>query len=338
MKRRALLGTLATLAAAGCTGSPGQPADSTTTQPATSTTTQSTTTTTSGATTPQELLSLGDAASAVDCPVGEEGRAVCYPEHADAALSLTPDPETVDLPAGETTLTLANDTDHDYRVNFYGWTLSKRVDDEWYRIAPMATLQPLHTLPADETHEWTLAVDNGKEPTGGTGAKADIDIAGLGGGEYAFTVGGWFPAGGGEDGSFSVATGARFELDGDPVELTATGDFETSRDGSTVTVTSSREPSENEPLSVVTVERVGEAGVPPERPIRERITEQLLRPRMDVMGEPNPLRNTVPFFEDDVDTVRYVAPSGVWPPFGLDDAKYVAYDDEVYEVTTERAE
>jgi len=343
MKRRALLGTLATLAAAGCAGSPGQQSDPTASATASATTNgqpttrPTSTTATSEGSTPSELLGLGDAASAVDCPVGEEGRAVCYPEHADAALSLTPDPETVELPAGETTLTLANDTDHDYHVNFYGWALSKRTPRGWFRIAPLATLTPLHTLPAGETHEWTLVVDNGEEPAGGIAAKADIDIAGLGGGEYAFTVEGCFPVGGGEDDPFPVAAGARFDLGGDPVELTPTGDLDTSRDGSTVTVASNREPSEDEPLSVLTVERVGEAGVPPGRQIHYRVTEQLLRPGV-LLGEPNPLRNAIPFFEDGVDTVRYEAPSGSNPPFGVEDTRYVAYEDEVYEITSERAD
>lgn len=348
MKRRALLGTLATLgattAAAGCLGSPGQSDDSTTaattTQSPATSTEPATSTTDSGDETPSELLELGDPASAVDCPAPDEGRAVCYPEHADAALSLTPGPETISLPSGETTLTLANDTDHEYRTNFYGWTLSKRVDGEWYRIAPQYHPEPMHVLPSGTTHEWTLAVDNSEAPTGGAAAEEDVDLAGLGGGEYAFTVSGWFPVtdDDGDDESFYVAAGARFDLEGDPLELTSVGDLDASRDGSTVTVTSSEEPTEETPLSVLTVERVGEAGVPPSRPIRDRIVEQLLRPRMDVMGDPNPLRNALPFFEGGVDTVRYEAPSGVTPAFGLDEPYYLGYDDEIYEVTSERAE
>lgn len=333
MKRRALLGTLATLAAAGCTGTPAQSPSSTTTQPPATTTT---TRTTDEDGTPSELLTLGDAASEVDCPVPEEGRAVCFPEHADAALSLTPDPDTVDLPAGETTLTLANDTDYEYRANLYGWTLSKRTAEEWFDIAPQFSPEPLHVLPPGASHEWTFSVDNGEEPTGGSAAMEDVDLAGLGGGEYAFTVGGWFALE--DDETVRVAAGARFNLDGDPVELTPTGELDTSRDGSTVTVTSPREPSEEEPLSVLVVERVGEAGVPPEQPINERITEQLLRPRMDVMGDPNPLRNTIPFFEEGVETVRYEAPSSVNPPFGLDERYYLGYEDDVYELASERAE
>lgn len=346
MKRRALLGTLATLAAAGCTESPGRSVPSTTTQSTTADTQPATTTETTGATagdatTPTELLNLGAAASEVDCPVPEQGRAVCYPEHAGAAISLTPDPETVELPAGETTLALANDTNHEYRANFYGWQLSKRVDGEWFRVAPQFYPEPLHSLPAGDTHEWTLLVDNSEEPTGGAATEEDIELAGLGGGEYAFAVTGWFPLEDGEgDGSetFDVAVAARFELDGDPIELTPSGDLDTSREDGTVTVTSSHEPNEDEPLSVLTVERVGEEGVPPERQIHERIAEQLLRPGMGVMGDPNPLRNAVPFFEDGVETVRYEAPSGVTPPFGVDEPRFVRYDGEVYEITSERVD
>lgn len=345
MKRRALLGTLATLgataAAGGCLGAPGgsdDPETTTTEQPpATSTATP---TTDDGTATNPELATLGEPASAVDCPVAGDRRAICYPEHADAALSITPDPETVALPAGETTVTLANDTQYDYRTNFHAWTLSKRVDGEWYRIAPQYYPEPLHTLPAGDTHEWTLTVDNSEAPTGGAAAESDIRLAGLGGGEYAFTVSGWFLSEREDDGGrrYHVAAGARFDLDGDPVELTPAGDPDTSRDGSTVTVTASEAPTDDAPLSVLTVERVSETDVPANNRVHERIAEQLLRPRMDARGDPNPLRNALPFFADGVDTVRYEAPSGVTPPFGLNGSHYVGYDGDVYEVQSERAD
>jgi hypothetical protein len=332
MKRRALLATAASLAVAGCTGGeqPGYRTDTTRTTSTMSTSDTTTTTTTTGV--PEELKSLGAPASEVACPVGDDGRAVCYPEHEGTALSLTPSPETVSLPSDETTLTLANDSGYEYRANFYGWTLSKRVDGDWYRVAPQFYPDPLHVLPSGNSHEWTFSVDNSEQPTGGASSESDIDIAGLGGGEYAFTVGGWFRVG---EQTVNVAAGTHLTLDGPELELTPAGDPDVSRDGSTVTVTATREPAENEEPSLLVVERIDREDVS-ESEIHDRIAEQLLRPRMSTMGDPNPLRNALPFFEDGVETVRYEAPSGVTPPFGLDEPYVVRYDGGIYRATASR--
>jgi hypothetical protein len=329
MKRRALLGTLASLAVAGCTGTASEPTTSTTTQTTTanpSTTTQ----TTVPSATPPELRTLGVPATESDCPLGDDGRAVCYPEHSDAILSLTPADDALDLPTDSTTFTLANDTDHEYRTNFYGWRLSKRVDGEWFHVAPRFYPEPLHMLPAGESHEWSFTVDNTQSPAGGASSDPDVTLAGLGGGEYAFTANGWFRTG--EDEPFRVALGARIEMNGDPVELTPTDGVSTTRDGDTVVVTSDEEPGENEELSAFIVER---EGVPPGRPLQRYITEQLLRegPGTD---RRTPFRNTIPFFEDGVATVRFETPDSTVPPFGIDEPIYVEYEDEQYKVTSER--
>ncbi|WP_232702423.1 hypothetical protein [Halobacterium wangiae] len=330
MRRRALLGTIASLAVAGCTGTGAQPSgsDSTTTTRATSTSTTQPTTTSDA--TPAELLSLGVPTTQSECPLGDEGRAVCYPEQTGEILSLTPDDDELDLPTDSTTFTLANDTDYEYHANFYGWKLSKRVHGQWFHVAPQYWPQPLHMLPAGESHEWSFTVDNSETPTGGSSSDSDVALAGLGGGEYAFTLQGWFPLG--DKDSFHVALGARFRLNGDQLELTPTDDVSASRDGDTVVVTTGEEPGEDEELSAFVVER---EGVPAGRPLQRYVTEQLLRPGPGT-GRTTPYRNTIPFFEEGVETVRLEAPDATVPPFGIDEPVYVEYEDEQYEVTSER--
>ncbi|MFB6073034.1 MAG: hypothetical protein ABEJ88_08705 [Halobacterium sp.] len=333
MKRRALLGTLASLAVAGCTGanSPGTGGTTTTTATTNSPTTDPTTTdpTPTDEATPPELRALGVPASETDCPLGDDGRAVCYPEQTDAPLSLTPASAALDLPRASTTFTLANDTDYEYRANFYHWRLHKRENDDWYSVAPQMWPEPLHVLPAGESKEWSFTVDNGDAVTTGSSSESDVDLAGLGGGEYAFSVRGWFPLG--DDENFHVSAGARFELRGDPVELTPAAGVSTTRDGDTVTVTTDAQPGEHEVMAAFVVTR---SGVPPEQPLRRRITEQLLRPGPSVDG-PNPYRNTLPFFDDGAETVRFEASASEHSPFGVDDPYYLGYDGETYRVSTD---
>jgi len=331
MRRRALLGTLASLAVAGCTGTGAQPSGTDTPTKRTASTTPTTSTTTSSDATPEELLSLGIPTTQSDCPLGDEGRAVCYPEQTGASLSLTPADDELDLPADSTTFTLANDTDYEYHANFYGWSASKRVDGEWFHVAPQFWPQPLHILPAGASHEWSFAVDNDQSPTGGSSTDQDVTLAGLGGGEYAFTVQGWFPLGDDHD-SFHVALGAHFELLGDPVELTPTDDVSASRDGDNVVVTTDEEPTEEEEPSAFVVEL---SGVPQGQPVRERITEQIVRPGPGTASRPL-FRNTIPFFEEGVQTVRLEAPDATIPPFGVDEPQYIRYEGETYEISTKR--
>ena len=334
MRRRALLGTLASLAVAGCTGTGPRATDTETTRTTTTTTTPtastSSSTTTTSAATPPELRTLGVPATQSGCPLGDEGRAVCYPEQPDANLSLSPAADELDLPTDSTTFTLANDTDYEYRTNFYGWSLEKHVDGEWFHVAPQFWHQPLHVLPAGDSHEWSFTVDNGQSPTGVDADDEEITLAGLGGGEYAFTADGWFPFGEGE--MFRVSLGARFRLNGDQVALTPAEDVSASRDGDTVVVTTDEEPAENEEPTACIVER---SAVPAGQSAQRYITEQLLRPSPGLAVRPL-LRDTIPFFEDGVQTVRLEAPDGTSPPFGVDEPEYVRYEGETYKISTKR--
>ncbi|WP_232686048.1 hypothetical protein [Halobacterium zhouii] len=331
MRRRALLGTIASLAAAGCTGRPptiaAPGADDSATPTADRTSDPS----------PNETLdssvaaTLGAAPGQTDCPpFGDDTeRVVCYPEQADAPLSLVPSADTADLPNADVTFTLTNDTGATFMTNFYGWALWKREHGQWFHVAPKVVPQPLHTLPSGESHEWRTTMTNTGSPDVGPSAEQDISLAGLGGGEYAFATDGWFEGG---DYEHKVGLAARFDLNGDPVELTPTADASPTRNGDTVVVTTDAEVGENAKRAAFVVEAI--RVVPPDRTVRHRITEQLLRPMLP-FGDRDLFRNTIPFFEDGVTTVRLEAQTTTTPPFGVTEPRYIEYEGETYRVSTE---
>lgn len=336
MKRRALLGTLASVAVAGCFGSgdeatpvPGtseQRTATTTAQPTPSATRQPTR---SG--TPPEVRDLGVPVAESACPFDGERveRVVCYPEQAGGPLALTPSADALDLPAGSVTFSLSNDTDGTFQANFYDWGLHKRADGDWYYVTPREVLDPLHVLPPDESHDWTFTVDNAREPSGGTTGESAVTVAGLGGGEYAFEVSGWFEGG---DSDRRVGLGARFSVEGDRLELTADDALSGTRDGDTVVVTGDEEPAS----AAFVVEHVGYHGVPPEQEIHSHVAEQLVRPVPGASG--TPLANALAFFDDGVTTVRLERAAEFRPRFDGDEHYYFQYRDRVYEARVEPVE
>jgi len=334
MKRRALLGTLASLAVAGCIG--GDPGDGTTatTRPTTPGTTDATTdATTTESGTPPEVRDIGVPVGDADCPFDGENveRVVCYPERADAPLSLEPADDELGLPSDRTTFTLENATEHAFSLNFYDWALHKRVDGRWFFVTPSVVPEPLHTLPAGESHDWTFAVDNGEVPSGGPSSDSAIGLAGLGGGEYAFAVSGWFESG---DHEHRIGAGARLHLDGDRLELTRPDGYTGSRDAETVVVTP--DDASSDPTEAFVVERVGEAGVPSGKPTYHHIAEQLVRP------EPGAnrllLRDALAFFADGVTTVRVEEAAEFDTPFPRDEHYFFEYRSGVYEARVETVE
>lgn len=328
MKRRALLGTLASLAVAGCTSDGPGERDTDTTR-----TTTSPATTTASTATPPEIRELGVPVADADCPFDADSveRVVCYPEQTDAPLSLTPERDELDLPADQTTFALANDTEHAFSVNFYDWGLHKRVDGDWYYVTPQEIPEPLHTLPAGETHEWAFAVDNGEEPSAGPASDAAISVAGLGGGEYAFEVSGWFESG---DHEHRIGVGARFRVNGDRLELAPPDGLSGTRDGDTVVVTP--DDTDSEPTEAFVVERVEETGVPTEKQVHGHIAEQLVRPAPG--ANRLLLRDALAFFEDGVATVRVEEATEFALPFPRDERYYFAYRGAVYEARVEPVE
>lgn len=314
---------LATLTVAGCTGTnPGS--GGTETEPTRTTHTSTANPKTTPSTTPPNIRDLGVPVEQSDCPFAGEGvaRVVCYPEQPSAPLALTPSTDTVALPKGSVTVTLANDVVSTFSVNFYDWGLHKRVDGQWFYVTPQLTPDPLHTVPPGGSHEWTVEVDNSHEPAGESSSRTGGTVAGLGAGEYVFEVSGWF-----EEYAMSIGLGAQFSLDGAQLELTPSDDLSGERDGDTVVATRSDEDDQTEAL---VVERVGEAGVPPGKPIYDHIAEQLVRP---YFGEDQPwLGDALAFFEEGVSTVRVQRAAEIDPGrFDSDQRYYVRFRGDIYE-------
>lgn len=323
MKRRALFGTLASLTVAGCLGA-GDPGSTTSTG-----TTQSTTQQPTQSTTPPELRTLGVPVEQVDSPFRSDGnvkRVVWYPDHPNEPLRLTPETDEVSIPVGETTFTLANDTGYEFSLNFYDWSLHKRVDGEWFYVTPHVVPEPLHVLRAGGTHEWTFRVDNTLEPADGRAGVESATVAGLGGGEYAFEVSGWFETGGHEQ---RMGVGTRFRIDGDPLELSQPKDALTTRDGDTVGVTLDRQ--DGSPTEALVVEHVGPEGVPPEQPIEDFVAEQLVRTGP---GSERPwLGDAFSFFDGDIATVRVESTTEIdLGRLDGDQRHYVQFRDRIFAV------
>lgn len=150
----------------------------------------------------------------------------------------------LDLP-GRLGFTIVNGTDRALGTNFYHWHLWKRVDGDWYNVAPSAHPSPLHMLEPGDLHHYCVSMDNTSaagrhlrglaSPTGSTNrSRWHLSVPALGGGEYAFGLFGTFE--GAEDENRETGAIARFSLGGDPVAVTQTGFVENvSHEGDLVT-------------------------------------------------------------------------------------------------------
>ncbi len=237
-----------------------------------------------------------------DCPDYGDGPVICT----DAVVD-TPDVDVGTLPAlleadrqsfsdGPVEFVLSNRSEIAFMSNFYDWRLDKQVDGQWYRIAPFEVVEPLMELRSGERHTWSLSVDNAGvesgEPVGTASGTESLNLAGLGGGRYAFRAEGWFE-GDGHENSLTLATTVTF--DSDPLELVASNRItETSLDGETLVAQSDANHGGDSPPTYV-LER-GAQGGDPER----LITEQVVRSP--------PLRDAVALAKrQDVDRVRLEA-------------------------------
>lgn len=267
-----------------------------------------------------------------ECPQYNVDRVICYDAVDPEELPGYLEPSTRTFTEADTvTFTLYNQSDAHLQSNFYNWELSKRVDGAWYRIAPFETPEPIMSLEAGESHEWSLTADNtgiadGQSVSGASGT-SDLTVEGLGGGHYAFRATGFFDE---EvyDGTFAFA--ATVELDADPIQLTTTDAIEeTEWDGETLVAHSSRgDPdSDRGTLGAYELERLdsynGDAG--------RIVTEQLLRneQRRDVVA----LAET-----HDADRVRLEELNTTVPIFGSRSDGVFEYQDTYYEVSTEEIE
>jgi hypothetical protein len=241
---------------------------------------------------------------------------------------LTPPTQVGSLPEASFDFTLENRTSVRFETNPYDWGLWRRFDGEWFFVTPRYVPEPLMYVEPGETHKWTL------EATG-TVPETDVErvegssslrVNALGGGTYAFTVEGNFPTEGYPD----VGLAARFELDGDPLELTPSSAVtETAREGDTVVVSADFETDSTLKGDAVVVERVGDKATDAKDEVRRVIPERAVRDQR--------LRNTLPFFEAGVTTVRLEPTASSWPVFGVRDG-VVEYEGTRYRVTEKRGE
>ncbi|WP_435117148.1 hypothetical protein [Halolamina sp. C58] len=261
---------------------------------------------------------IGVPTAASDCPpVGE--RIVCVPETDPerAPIALTADSRSISLPE-TVTFTLENGAGRTLSTNFYAWKLWKRVDGDWYRIVLDIWPEPLMTLDHGERHEWVLTAEHDLPADPGRYYDAWLEagtVSGLGGGEYAFTTDGWF----GESTDPQLGFAVLFAVDAPDLTLEPTAKVsDASRDGAVVTVRGDGE-GDGDGRAELVVRRV-EAAAGADRVIPEQAAHDYR------------LRNTLPYFEDGVERVRYVERSPGYPAFGVDEPYAIRYEGELYEL------
>ncbi|MFC7199322.1 hypothetical protein [Halospeciosus flavus] len=333
MRRRALLtsaGTsLAVSGLAGCTGNRAGPDESGTTRTTAQTSTDTTATAGAVASVGVPLRQVPESPFSDDTGVERVVRTRSAP--ASAPLVLDPTATTVSLPEGSVTLSLTNRTDVQFALNPYGWSLWKHVDGTWFHVYPERWPVPLHVLDPGGSHAWALTLDHDTSRSAVTPAARDAPradggtVAGLGGGTYAFTVDG--SLGEGEQ-AVRVGLVTRLTFDGPTIDVEPTDRVErTTRDGATVTAVVEGTPMGDDATThVLTVRRSDHEDA------RRRIPEQVVRDWR--------YRNTLPYFESGVDTVRLKARkgSGSIPPFGIDDTRLLRYEGETFAVSSKRVE
>lgn len=299
MKRRHALSVLGSAAVAGCLS--GGPSGGTTT------------------------TDDGAGSDSDRCPsFGERVTRVVCGSADDPPLAITPAEQSGTLPTTDLSFELANRTSATFRTNFYGWRVWKLVDGSWFHVAPRMWPEPLMSLSPGERHSWHLTVDNtdlDREIPRSEGTE-NVTVVGLGAGRYAFGTSGWFESADYED---QTGIAARFELNGDPLELTAAGldDATVERDGDTVVVDDY--PDDEEHRANYTVTRVDSPADGAE--FRELIVEQVLRDA--------PLRNALAHFEPGARRVELRTETGTFPPFGIDEPRHVSYDGRNFRIETE---
>ena len=268
---------------------------------------------------------LGVPTTTSDCPpVGD--RMVCVPETDPerAPISLTADSRSVSPPE-TVTFTLENGAGQPLTTNDYGWTLWKRADAEWVRVAPDTRPLPAIVLDDGDSYEWTLTAEHALPPNPWREYDAwhsEGTVSGLGGGEYAFTVDGAL----GESLDRTIGFAVRFEVDAPGTELEPTARVtDSSRDGGTVTVRGDGR-GEEENRAEFVLRRIDDG-----EDSRTVIPEQAAHDYR--------LRNTLPHFKEGVERVRYVERGHTTgPPFAVDEPYAIRYRGEPYEASANRLE
>jgi len=242
-------------------------------------------------------------------------------------VALAADVASTTLPDARATFTLHNRSDRRFASNFYDWRVYRREGGRWHRVAPRYVNQPLMHLGPGASHAWTVRLSSEIPAERGlhAGGTEDVAVRPVGGGEYAFAVGGWFP----EQTAtptheHKIVHAARFELDGPELTLEPSDAVRSvERDGDVVSIEGDGDGDEQREATYV-LRRAPEATAP--EPLT---TEQAYRRW--------PLRDALAHATDGVSEVRLRAPDGTHPPFGVhaDDPLAFAYDGATWLETVE---
>lgn len=266
---------------------------------------------------------VGDTTDESDCPDVAD-RVVCVPETGpdSAPIALTADSRSISLPA-TAEFTLTNGTAATLSTNYYAWGLWKRIDDEWHHLVPTMVQMPLVRLSPGSSHGWTLTARHELPPEPGrdyASWESEGTVSGLGGGEYAFTIDGWFGDSSEETVGFAVLLDVDApELTLDPTERVT----ESSRDGEVVTVHGEGD-GEEERRAEFVLRRVDDADEAddPRRVIPEQAAHDYR------------LRNTLSYVEEGVEQVRYVEENhAITPAFGVQEPYRISYGGELFEAS-----
>jgi hypothetical protein len=223
-----------------------------------------------------------------------------------------PSTERTDLP-GLVEFHLFNRTTEDPGCG--GWSLYKRHEGEWFPIQSSSEYLDAvcRLVPPGTTVEWSLRAYHGDPvPSEDEG----LAIGHLGGGRYAVVAG---------YGAEADASGALFDVEADPVAVTADEDVVVEADGSNVVVADGDLAPHEDPVATITLTRSG--GDPEET----YIAEQLLQPHHRA------LRNALAFFEAGVESVRFRAaerPAVLRSSFETTPDR-IAFDGRTYEFSFE---
>ncbi|MFA9426893.1 hypothetical protein [Natronorubrum sp. A-ect3] len=274
--------------------------------------------------------------NAAGCPDYDVDWLVAYREIDPDEVPITLEPSAESIGEGERmTVTLRNESHSEFSHNQYNWRLHKRVDEDWYFIAPREIPLPLHTLKPRRRYEWELTVDNdGVEDgtaIGGPGSYGDRDpIQGLGGGTYAFGTEGWF-----DSADEKIGFCARFKLETDALELTPTRAVDETewKDGILVARSMRGDPeNEHSRLGAYELERI----VANTKSDDDRANDETAEPLItETVLRNDQLRDVVALAcEYDADRVRLEEYDAGYPIFGSHEDGVYEYDGEVYEITT----
>jgi len=264
-----------------------------------------------------------------ECPDYGTDYVVCYDAAADNLEKFSGylDPSATAFgPEEPVSFTLHNTSDRTLSTNFYDWRLHKRVDGQWYSVAPRFVNEPLMTVEPGDTHTWELTVDNDGiedgQPVRPVSGVEDLDLTGIGRGHYAFRARGWFE---GQDHETDTAFAATLDFEGESLSVTPSNAIDrTEWEGETLVAESNRGDADDEDyrLGAYELERVESADGS-----RTMITEQVLRRTQ--------LRDVVALvLEHDADSVRLEEYNATYPIFGIDEGRRVTYEGETFEITS----